>query len=79
MVSLDFISRDQANDASQTDPLIQPTMERMGLSRRTAVYARRQAEQLLNAQGLDGSRLVLQGGLRVYTTLDLNLHTRPNV
>ncbi len=39
-----------------------------------AVYARRQAVDILNAQGRDGARLVSRGGLRIITTLDLDLY-----
>ncbi|TVR21382.1 MAG: hypothetical protein EA396_08210 [Anaerolineaceae bacterium] len=38
-----------------------------------ALYARRQAEGILNNQGLDGAQLVARGGLRIITTLDLTL------
>lgn len=37
-------------------------------------YARRQAQDLLNLLGRDGNRLVAQGGLRIITTLDLDLY-----
>ncbi len=39
-----------------------------------AVYARRQAVEILNQQGRDGARLVARGGLRITTTLDLDLY-----
>jgi membrane peptidoglycan carboxypeptidase len=39
-----------------------------------AVYARRQAEDILVAQGRDGAQLVSRGGLRIVTTLDLDLY-----
>lgn len=38
-----------------------------------ALYARRQAERILDNQGLDGAQLVARGGLRIITTLDLTL------
>ncbi|MBL8119592.1 MAG: transglycosylase domain-containing protein, partial [Anaerolineae bacterium] len=37
-------------------------------------YARRQAQEILNAQGRNGAQLVARGGLRIITTLDLELH-----
>lgn len=37
-------------------------------------YARRQAQDLLDAQGRDGARLVARGGLKIITTLDLDLY-----
>jgi membrane peptidoglycan carboxypeptidase len=39
-----------------------------------AVYARRQAEEILTLLGRDGARLVARGGLRITTTLDLDLY-----
>ena len=39
-------------------------------------YARSQARAILDAQGLDGERLLARGGLRIFTTLDLALQER---
>ncbi len=39
-----------------------------------AIYARQQAQEILNRQGLDGSRLVARGALEITTTLDLELY-----
>lgn len=38
------------------------------------VYARKQAERILTSLGLDGARLVSRGGLKIVTTLDLDLY-----
>lgn len=38
-----------------------------------SVYARRQAEQILNALGMDGGRMVSRGGLTITTALDLRM------
>lgn len=38
-----------------------------------SLYARRQAEQILNALGYDGGRMVSRGGLTITTALDLGL------
>lgn len=38
------------------------------------LFARRQAEQILDAQGRNGTRLVTRGGLRITTTLDVDLY-----
>ena len=38
------------------------------------MYARRQAEEILDRQGLDGARLVARGALEIVTTLDLDLY-----
>lgn len=51
-------------NAGQT-PLVAPEF---------AIYARRQAEQILSQMGLDGPQLVSRGGLRIVTTLDLDLY-----
>lgn len=37
-------------------------------------YARRQAQDILDAQGRDGARLVARGGLTIITTLDVDLY-----
>lgn len=39
-----------------------------------ALYARAQAQEILNATGRDGARLVARGGLSIVTTLDLDLY-----
>ncbi|MDX1995068.1 MAG: transglycosylase domain-containing protein [bacterium] len=51
-------------DAGQT-PLVAPEFTR---------YARQQAEAILDALGRDGAALVSRGGLRITTTLDLDLY-----
>lgn len=77
MVTLGYITRDEATEAASQTIIIQPITERYDIvAPHFSIYARRQAEQLLNAQGLDGSRLVLGGGLRIYTTLDLDLQAQ---
>ncbi len=38
------------------------------------VYARKQAERILSNLGLDGTRLVARGGIKIITTLDLDLY-----
>lgn len=40
------------------------------------VYARRQASAILDSLGYDGTRLVALGGLRITTTLDLDLYNQ---
>lgn len=39
-----------------------------------AAYARRQAQDILDRLGRDGAQLVARGGLRIITTLDLDLY-----
>lgn len=53
-------------DAGQT-PLVAPEFAR---------YARRQAETILSAYGMDGPQMVARGGLQITTTLDLDLYTQ---
>ncbi|MBO9309083.1 MAG: penicillin-binding protein, partial [Chloroflexi bacterium] len=75
MVAAGFITPEQAEQAAAQPIVIQPLTERFGIiAPHFAIFARAQAERLLNAQGLDGARLVLGGGLRIYTTLDLDLY-----
>ncbi len=74
MVDLGYITQDEATKAASETIFIASYTERYGIiAPHFSLYARRQAEQLLDDEGLDGSRLVLQGGLRIYTTLDLDL------
>jgi membrane peptidoglycan carboxypeptidase len=75
MVAAGFITAEQAEQAAAQPIITQPLTERFGIvAPHFAIFARAQAERLLNAQGLDGARLVLGGGLRIYTTLDLDLY-----
>ncbi|HVO42662.1 MAG TPA: transglycosylase domain-containing protein, partial [Aggregatilineales bacterium] len=72
MVRYGFITADQAREAASQVLVIFP--ERSGIiAPHFSLYARGQAEQILNAEGLDGDGLVSRGGLRIYTTLDLDL------
>lgn len=75
MVAAGFITPEQAEQAAAQPIITQPLTERFGIvAPHFALFARAQAERLLDAQGLDGARLVLGGGLRIYTTLDLDLY-----
>lgn len=75
MVAAGFITPQQAEQAAAQPIITQPLTERFGIvAPHFAIFARAQAERLLDAQGLDGARLVLGGGLRIYTTLDLDLY-----
>jgi len=74
MVSAGFITRDQATEAASQTIVIQPLTERYGIvAPHFSLYARKQAEQILDSMGMDGSRMVRGNGLRIYTTLDLDL------
>ncbi|MGV2438057.1 MAG UNVERIFIED_CONTAM: hypothetical protein LVT10_26860 [Anaerolineae bacterium] len=39
-----------------------------------ALYAHQQAERLLSQQGLNGSKLVARGGLKIITSMDVELY-----
>jgi membrane peptidoglycan carboxypeptidase len=74
MQALGMISAQQAEVAKAETIILRPTAERYGIiAPHFSLYARQQAESILNDLGYDGSRLVLGGGLRIYTTLDLDL------
>ncbi|MBN1680509.1 MAG: transglycosylase domain-containing protein [Anaerolineae bacterium] len=74
MVLEGYLSREQA-DAAFAEPLIvRPLTDRYDIiAPHFSVYARAEAEAILNDLGLDGPRLVTRGGLRIYTTLDVDL------
>ncbi|MFN8421080.1 MAG: transglycosylase domain-containing protein, partial [Anaerolineae bacterium] len=75
MVSQGYISAQQMDDELKQTIVVQPLAERFGLvAPHFSIFARQQAEQILNDLGLDGARMVLGGGLKIYTTLDLDLH-----
>jgi membrane peptidoglycan carboxypeptidase len=74
MVELGYITADQRQAAAAEPIVVAPLNERYNLiAPHFSIFARQQAEQLLTARGLDGARLVSRGGLRIYTTLDLDL------
>ncbi len=69
-----FITADQA-EAARAEPLTvrEPVKRYDIVAPHFSVYARMQAEQLLDQAGYDGQDLVNRGGLRIITTLDLPL------
>lgn len=74
MAELGYITADQAKQAASEPIVVAPLADRYNLiAPHFSLFARQQAEQFLNAQGLDGGRLVARGGLRIFTTLDLDL------
>lgn len=74
MANLGYITQAEA-DAALAEPLeIQPYGERFEIvAPHFSFYARDEAIRLLNQMGLDGDYLVSRGGLRIYTTLDVDL------
>ena len=69
-----FISPPQATEALAAAVVVQPPARRFDiLAPHFAVYARQAVIDLLDAQGLNGEDVVNRGGLRIVTTLDLDL------
>jgi membrane peptidoglycan carboxypeptidase len=69
-----FITPQEAESAKAAPLTIRPPVQRFDIvAPHFSVYARQQVADLLSAQGYDGEDLVNRGGLRVITTLDLNL------
>lgn len=74
MVDEGYITQAQADAAYDELLVVRPFAERYDiLAPHFSLYARAETETILNDLGLDGARLVTRGGLRVYTTLDLDL------
>ncbi|MBL8055440.1 MAG: transglycosylase domain-containing protein [Anaerolineales bacterium] len=74
MAGAGFLTSAQAA-AAKAEPLtLQPPVKRFDVQApHFAVYARQQAEQILTRLGLDGADYLNRGGLKVVTTLDLDL------
>lgn len=61
--------------AIATETALRPDLlQRPQIAPAFSVYAREQTEDILNGLGLDGSRLVSRGGLRIITTLDIETY-----
>ncbi len=74
MANEGYITRQQANEAAAEPLSVRPLSDRFGIiAPHFAMYARAQAQEILDDLGLDGAELVTRGGLRIYTTLDLDL------
>ena len=73
------ISQADFTQATSTlTPLVPDEGQRPLVAAEYAVYARNQTEQILDANGYDGARLVSRGGLRITTALDMNLYSQMN-
>ena len=71
----DEISQQAYNEASETVTTVQTaTAVRPNLAPAYAVYAREQAQDILDGLGYDGARLVSRGGLRIVTALDMPVY-----
>ncbi|MCI0708776.1 MAG: transglycosylase domain-containing protein [Chloroflexi bacterium] len=74
MVELGYISQAQQQVALQQPLIIKPLAQNFDITApHFALYARGEAEAILNYLGYDGPRMISQEGLRIYTTLDLDL------
>ena len=74
MVKEGYITQEQANAAFAEPLVVRPFADRFDIiAPHFSTYARAEAEAILNDLGLDGPRLVTRGGLRIYTTLDVDL------
>ena len=74
MVDEGYITQQQADEAFAQPLAVRPFSARFDIiAPHFSFYARAEAEAILNDLGLDGARLLTRGGLRIYTTLDLDL------
>lgn len=74
MVGQGYITREQADAAAAELIAVRPFADRFDIiAPHFSLYARAETEAILNDLGLDGARLVSRGGLRIYTTLDVDL------
>jgi membrane peptidoglycan carboxypeptidase len=69
------ITSDQFERAAATlTPVQTGTSVAQQIAPEFTIYARRQAETILDSLGRNGARLVAQGGLKITTSLDLDLY-----
>ncbi|MBN1563305.1 MAG: transglycosylase domain-containing protein [Anaerolineae bacterium] len=74
MVDNGYLTQPEADEAYQEALAVRPFSERYDIiAPHYSFYVRAEAEAILNDLGLDGPRLLTRGGLRIYTTLDLDL------
>lgn len=77
MVSQGYLTQVQSDDAMTQAIVIRPYGDRFQITApHFSLYARAEAEALLTQQGLDTAYLMARGGLRIYTTLDLDLQNQ---
>lgn len=75
LLTQDVITREQFSEASsRVSPVRSDLAQAPRLAPYFSLFARDQAEDILNAQGMDGGLLVSRGGLRIISTLDSGLH-----
>lgn len=75
MLAEGVITQAQYDSAATAEPVIRRDGgARPQIAPEFVLFARRQAERILNDLGRDGARLVARGGLRIVTTLDVDLY-----
>lgn len=75
LLQAEKITSEQYDFAVTTQtPVLQAGGQLPEIAPNFALYARRQAKDILDSLGLDGARLVSRGGLNIITTLDLDLY-----
>ena len=74
MVEQNYITQAEANAAFAETLVIKPFSQRFNITApHFSLYARDEAQAILDDLDYDGARLISQGGLRITTTLDLDL------
>jgi len=69
-----YITQAQAEAALAEPLIVRPLTDRYDIiAPHFSVFARAEAQAILDDLGLDGAKLVTRGGLRIYTTLDVDL------
>jgi membrane peptidoglycan carboxypeptidase len=75
LLNRELITQSQYDTATTTVTAIQPSAGfTPEVAPEYALYARRQAQTILDSLGRDGAQLVARGGLRITTALDLDLY-----
>lgn len=74
MVRLGYISQADMDTALQEVIILKPFALRFDITApHFAIYARNEAESILDNLGYDGTNMILRRGLKIYTTLDLDV------
>ncbi|MBI5957270.1 MAG: transglycosylase domain-containing protein, partial [Chloroflexi bacterium] len=74
MVEEGYLAQSVAEAALNETLAVRPFTDRYDITApHFSLYARAETEAILNDLGLDGPRLVTRGGLRIYTSLDVDL------
>ena len=75
MLTNNLITQAQFDNAASTETAIRDDLTQApAIAPHFSVYAREQAEEILNRQGMQGAARISRGGLRITTTLDVDLY-----